>query len=63
MPSTGNPERSCENGKAVTPLIGAGSIATAATAWFFAISSCAMSPPKEWPTTMGLAAMPAIREA
>ena len=55
LPSTGKPERSCENGSVLTPLMGAGSIATAATARSFASSSWAMSPPKEWPMTIGLA--------
>lgn len=32
LPRTGKPDRNCENGSAFTPLIGAGSIATAAAA-------------------------------
>ena len=55
LPSTGNPERSCENGRVLTPLMGAGSMATAATARSLARSSCAMRPPNECPMTIGFA--------
>ncbi len=63
LPSTGKPERSCENGSVFTPLMGAGSIATAAIAKSLASSSWAMSPPNECPMTIGLVSSVSMKSA
>ena len=54
LPSTGNADLSCAKGSALTPLMAAGSMATAAATTPLANSSWAMRPPKECPTRMGL---------
>ncbi len=53
--NTGSVARSAESGRGSTPLIWAASIATAAAARSSPSSRCAIMPPKEWPTRIGLA--------
>ena len=52
--NTGSVARSADSGSGSTPLICAASIATAAAARSWPSSFCAIMPPKECPTRIGL---------
>ena len=58
--STTEATLSAEGGSARTPLIGAGSIATAAAASPWARRRWTMSPPNEWPIASGFVSSPPI---
>ena len=59
--NTGRVARKAESGSGSTPLICASSIATAARARSWPSSFCAIIPPKEWPTRIGLLGKLAMR--